>query len=89
MKHKTQNRLKFIPTQLLKAILDHPNTQGIDGTDYEPVRHELELIYFERQQSLSEELEQQRTLNEKAHQRHLNEEIRTQRLAKMKLKKTN
>lgn len=46
--------LQFIPTWKIKAILEHPNTQGIDGRDYGPVRHELEDILFERQNRVQE-----------------------------------
>lgn len=51
--HNYKN-LQFIPTWKLKAILEHPNCQGIDGRDYGPVREELEHILFERQNKLQE-----------------------------------
>ena len=41
--------LKYIPTWKLKEILDSSHCTGIDGKDYEPVKHELEQILWERQ----------------------------------------
>lgn len=56
---KTKNATNFknlqnIPTWKLEEILNHPHTQGIDGRDYGPVRHELEDILFKRKQRLQE-----------------------------------
>lgn len=41
--------LKYIPTKKLKEILDSHHCTGINGADYEPVKHELEQILWERE----------------------------------------
>lgn len=52
----TYKNLDAIPTKTLHQILSHPFTQGIDGADYEPVRHELEGIYYKRMNTLTEKI---------------------------------
>lgn len=48
------SRYKYMPTKKLKEILDDPYTITSIGTDYGPVREELEEVYLERQARLDE-----------------------------------
>lgn len=48
--------LQYIPTKKLKEILDTPHCTGVNGADYEPVRHELEQILWERLNRLVDDL---------------------------------
>lgn len=41
--------LKYIPTKKLEEILNSNHCTGVNGADYEPVKHELEQILWERQ----------------------------------------
>lgn len=52
----TYKNLKYIPTKKILAILDSPHCTGIDGKDYEPVKHELQDILWERQNRQAETL---------------------------------
>lgn len=45
--------LKHIPTKKLKEILNSNHCTGINGADYEPVKHELEGILWERESKKS------------------------------------
>ena len=48
------SKYKYIPTKKLTEILDDPYTRGSNGRDYEPVRHELEQVLWERENRITE-----------------------------------
>lgn len=67
-KHKT---LTAMPTKKLKEILAHHHTQGVDGADYEPVREELEIELWERQNAETERLIKQHEQAQKEHFKYM------------------
>jgi hypothetical protein len=79
----TFRNLKSIPIWKIREILDHPHCQGIDGADYEPVKHELEQILWEHDNNAI-------TQATEAHVRKLHKEwkesIRTSKDAKYRAK---
>jgi len=67
---KTPNVSKFTTT-LLRAILNDPYTRGIDGHDYEPMRHELEEELRKREHKEHEELMKRHEKEQKEYFKYL------------------
>lgn len=61
---------KSIPTHKLKEILDHPHHQGIDGKDYGPIAHELQIEYWIRCNEITDKTLQQNDKNNREFFKH-------------------
>lgn len=58
-------------TSNLTAILNDPFTRGVDGSDYEPVRHELEQELWKRQNAQHEKDLKAMAKDQRDHFKHL------------------
>ncbi len=70
MSRLTYKNLDAVPTWKLKEILEHPHCQGIDGADYEPVKHELLSDYWHRCNSEAEKQFKQFEREQKQYFKH-------------------
>lgn len=63
--NKAKSSAVSMPTFRLRQILNDPYIRGIDGKDYQPIKEELEIELYKREEKEHLELMKQREREEK------------------------